>query len=376
MKTFQSEKLTFKEKVGQLFFIGIPGPELDPATVELLDVIRPGGICLFARNIKTPHQTRALLDSIRAVMPFEPFLSVDEEGGLVDRLRRILSPMPAAAKMRSADDAARLGKIIAEALRILGFNMDFAPVVDVIDPSRAAYNNGLHSRAFGSSEHDAAEFASRFLDELRVGGCLGCIKHFPGLGASKVDSHEELPLVDIAESELRERDLFPYRRILDSFGSGVMVMIGHAAYPNTDLQEKDQNGKLLPSSLSFNFVTDLLRKEFNFDGVAITDDLEMGAILKNYGIAEACVRAVNAGADQLAICADAGRITEGYYAVLEAAKSGHISEARIGESLVRIARAKNRLSAPPPFNAERLDALSKEIADFSVRLNHTSSEEI
>jgi beta-N-acetylhexosaminidase len=376
MKTFQSDRLTLEEKVGQLFFIGISGPELDPATLKLLDVVRPGGICLFARNIKTPDQTRTLLDSIRVSLPFEPFLSVDEEGGLVDRLRRILSPMPAAAKMRSADDAARLGKIIAEALRILGFNMDFAPVADVIDPLRAAYNNGLHSRAFGSSELDAAEFASRFLDELRVGGCLGCIKHFPGLGASKVDSHEELPLVDIPESELRERDLFPYRKILDAFGSGVAVMIGHAAYPNTDLQEKDQNGKLLPSSLSFNFVTDLLRKEFNFDGVAITDDLEMGAILKNYGIAEACIRAVNAGADQLAICADAGRITEGFYAVVEATKRGVISEGRIDESLARIARAKKDLNAPLPFDVERLHMLSIEIADLSARLNQTSTEEI
>ena len=118
-------ELTIEEKVGQLFFIGVPGAEIDAVTSELLSRARPGGVCLFARNIKSLPQTRELLDGLRGCLPREPFLSVDQEGGLVDRLRRVLAPMPAPAKLRTPEDAARLGALISEALRILGFNMDF-----------------------------------------------------------------------------------------------------------------------------------------------------------------------------------------------------------------------------------------------------------
>src|SRR5947208_3465057 len=122
--------LPLKQKVGQLFFIGIAGPELDDATRELLDEVTPGGVCLFSRNIKEVEQTRRLLDGVRSSLATIPFLSIDQEGGLVDRLRRIMTPMPPANKLRSAEEAAELGATIAETLLSLGFNMDFAPVVD------------------------------------------------------------------------------------------------------------------------------------------------------------------------------------------------------------------------------------------------------
>ena len=362
-------ELSIEEKVGQLFFVGISGAEIDPATSSFLSHINPGGVCLFARNIKSIEQTRALLEGLRDQLSIEPLLSVDEEGGLVDRLRRVLSPMPPPAKLRSAEDAARLGAIIAEALRILGFNMDFAPVVDVINQTRSSANNGLLSRAFGSSEAEVTEFSVRFLEELTGGGISGCVKHFPGLGASRVDSHEELPLVEIGNAELFERDIFPYPAVFEHFDGRVAVMVGHAAYPNTDLQETDQNGKLLPSSLSSNIVSSLLRKQLKFDGLVVTDDLEMGAILKNYGIAEACVMAINAGVDMVAICADESRIREGFESVLSSVKNGSISQSRLDESIARIERFRSQLSQPSPFDPERLGALSIEIADFSRQLN-------
>jgi beta-N-acetylhexosaminidase len=293
---------------------------------------------------------------------------VDQEGGLVDRLRRVLAPMPAPAKLRTAEDAARLGALISEALRILGFNMDFAPVVDVIDEQRSCVNNGLVSRASGKNEQDVVEFSGRFLDQLNTGGITGCVKHFPGLGASKVDSHEELPSVEIGSEELFERDLFPYRATFEHFGDSVAVMAGHAAYPNIDLQETDQNGKLLPSSLSFSIVTGLLRNQLNFNGLVISDDLEMGAILKNYGIADACVMAIDAGVDMLAICADADRIVEGYNTVLDTVKSGRIARTRLDESLERIERMRKQLRQPLPFDPDRLAAIADEIAEFNSQL--------
>src|SRR5580765_9102299 len=301
--------LSLEQKIGQLFFIGIAGSEIDAPTRELLDEVSPGGVCLFARNIKETQQTRNLLDGLREILP-TLLLSVDQEGGLVDRLRRIMTPMPAASRITNAAEAARLAEIITETLRILGFNMDFAPVVDVIDVERAKYSNGLFSRTFGGSKEEVITFAGEVLRVLQAGGITGCLKHFPGLAAARVDSHEELPTVDILESELIATDLFPYRELLKT-SDVPAIMVAHASFPHHRLQETDQNGKLLPSSLSYNFVTKLLRGELQFDGLVITDDLEMGAIVKNYGIGDACKMAVAAGVDMLAICVDPVSVREG-----------------------------------------------------------------
>lgn len=361
-------KLPVEQKIGQLFFIGIPGPELDDHTRSLLEKIRPGGVCLFARNIREAGQTRRLLDGIKETSNVVPFLSLDQEGGLVDRLRRLISPMPAANRIRTADAARHFGSLIAETIRILGFNSDFAPVVDVIDEARASVSNGLHSRAFGSDAAHSAELAAAFLQGLQSGGIIGCLKHFPGLGASKVDSHEELPLVPVLHDELDSTDLLPYKKLLNDGFKG-SVMVAHAAYPKLDLQETAQNGKLLPSSLSYNFVTKLLRQHVGFEGVVITDDLEMGAIVKNFGVGEACKKAILAGEDMLAICADAAAINEGYEAVSTAVRKGTIKESRLDESLARISQLKSKLAEPLPFDPDRLAALSGEITDFTSSLD-------
>lgn len=364
----QLRALPLKERIGQLFFIGIPGPEADEATRELLSEIAPGGVCLFARNIREAGQTRRLLDNIRGVSKVTPFLSIDQEGGLVDRLRRIMTPLPAAHKMRNAADAVRLAEIIAETLRILGFNMDFAPVVDVIDDERAKHTNGLFSREFGRSKEDVTAMAGAFLKTLQDSGIIGCLKHFPGLGAASVDSHEELPQVDVSEAELNEIDLFPYGELIAS-GEAKAVMAAHTAFPRIGLQEIDQSGKLLPSSLSNNFINTLLRGTLRFDGLAITDDLEMGAIVKNYGIGDACKMAVGAGIDMLAVCADPRAIREGHQAVWDAVSRGELSEDRIDESLVRIAALKEDIADPFEFDADRIGELSDEVAAFNEDLN-------
>lgn len=356
--------LSLEQKIGQLFFIGVPGAELDEQTSRLLAQVLPGGVCLFARNIREADQTRKLLEDVTSFLPIQPFLSVDQEGGLVDRLRRIMTPMPAASTVRTPDEAAQLGQIIAETLLLLGFNMDFAPVVDVIDEVRARNSNGLQSRAFGHDNRDVVDLASAFLEALQRKGIIGCLKHFPGLGASRVDSHEELPVVEIGEKELASIDLYPYRKML---ALAKTVMIAHASFPKSRLQETDKHGKLLPSSLSRNFVTTLLRDELQFDGLVITDDLEMGAIIKNYGIGDACKMAIDAGVDMLAICAGEDRIREGFAAVLSAVRSGEISEDRIDASLARIAGVKKLTMSPPAFDAERLSELSADISRFAAR---------
>jgi beta-N-acetylhexosaminidase len=359
--------LPLEQKIGQLFFIGLPGAELDDTARELLREISPAGICLFARNIREAVQTRKLLDDVRENLPVEPFLSLDQEGGLVDRLRRVVEPMPAANLLKTPEQAATLARITAQIVRILGFNMNFAPVVDVIDEKRAKFSNGLFSRTFGKSREEVFEFSRQYLKTLQKNGVLGSIKHFPGLGASEIDSHEELPAVNLRNEEFKSTDLYPYKEFFKAGGVHA-VMIAHAAFPNLDLQERDQNGKLLPTSLSFNFTTKLLRASLGFDGLALTDDLEMGAILKNYGIGDACKMAIKAGQDQLLICNDAGSIREGFQAVLEAVKSGEIAESRVDDSLQRIAAVKNLMQPPFDFEKDRLETLSNEISDLKAHL--------
>jgi beta-N-acetylhexosaminidase len=361
--------LGLAQKVGQLFFIGIEGASLDGATRDLLGEVSPGGICLFSRNIRDARQTRDLLDELRELLPVTPFLSVDQEGGSVDRLRRILTPMPAASTLRSVEDADRLGAIVGEALSILGFNMDFAPVVDVVDEDRGRYQNGILSRTFGDSKEDAIAFGGAFIKALGDHGIVGCLKHFPGLGASGVDSHDELPSIEIPEERLDLIDLFPYREWQRFHGSRFpAVMVAHAAFPGHTLQETDQNGKLLPSSLSYNFVTNLLRGNIGFDGLVITDDLEMGAIIKNFGVGEAGKMAINAGVDMLAICADPHAIRGGYSAVRTAAENGEINYERLDDSLRRVAVLKASIPAPVPFDAARLAELTDEVAAFNDEL--------
>ncbi|HMQ04012.1 MAG TPA: glycoside hydrolase family 3 N-terminal domain-containing protein [Pyrinomonadaceae bacterium] len=367
MKQIDPDELSLDEKAGQLFFIGLPGDTLDSSSKALIDEIKPGGICLFARNIRTTFQTSELLTDIRGRLSVEPFLSIDQEGGLVDRLRRILAPMPAASRFATANEAEEHADIIADALLRLGFNMDFAPVVDVVGPGREQFVNGIHSRAFGNSPDTVVEIAGRFLDRLQSRGVVGCLKHFPGLGASTVDSHEDLPVVEIGPDEFRSVDLYPYQRLI-SQGSVEVVMVAHAAYTALSLQERAQNGKLLPASLSFNFVTSLLRHELGFNGLVITDDLEMGAIMNNFGIGEAAVLALLAGNDMVCICADIDRMRDAHRSVIDALSIGRITTSRLNETLSRILKLKATLHTPTASEPASFDALVDRITDLSRRL--------
>lgn len=350
---------------GQHLLIGLPGPELDDSTEALLREIMPGGICLFSRNIREARQTRDLVDGIRELLPFEPILCIDQEGGRVDRLRKILTPMPEPGRIRSVEDVAELALIITRSIRLLGLNMTLAPVVDVLEHPRDSLNNGLVGRSFGSTKVETTQLAGRFLRTLNENGSQGCLKHFPGLGASRVDSHEELPVVDIRNDEFNDVDLYPYRKLMSS-GEVHAVMIAHAAFPNLGLQEIDQNGRLLPSSLSRNMVNGLLRSEMGFTGLILSDDLEMGAILKNYGINEASVMSLNAGVDMVAICADPDNIRRAYDAVAYDLESGMLDNAG---SALRIAEFRSRLASPLDFDTVEIDSLSSRIDSLCARLD-------
>jgi beta-N-acetylhexosaminidase len=366
--------LPLEQQIGQFLFIGLPGTELDADTRALIQEVRPGGIIIFGRNVAGPEQLRSLLDGVRELVPTPPLFGIDQEGGLVDRLRRIFTPMPAARTIRQHGDlaAARaLGRITGEVLRMLGFNLNFAPVMSIMTEDRDLLSNGLYSRSYGRSPGEVLGYTTVYMRGLQGTGMMGCLKHFPGIGAGEVDSHEEMPVVHLSHDDLIAQDLAPYIELFQRRDDRVRcVMVSHGGFPNIDIKEGVTGGLLEPASLNYNIVTTLLRKELGYKHLVVTDDLEMGAISRHCEIEDAVVRATKAGEDMLLICASPDKIRRGYSGLLAAAKSGRLPETRIKQSLDRIARTKAIVQPPLPLDLDRFKQLSDEVLELNSKLNY------
>jgi len=366
--------LPLDQQIGQFLFIGLPGTELDADTRALIEEVQPGGIIIFGRNVASPTQLRSLLDGVREMVSIPPLFGIDQEGGLVDRLRRIFTPMPAARTIRQHGDlaAARaLGRITGEVLRRLGFNMNFAPVMSIMTEDRDLLSNGLYSRSYGRSPGEVLGYTTVYMRGLQGTGCLGCLKHFPGIGAGEVDSHEEMPVVQLSHDDLIAQDLAPYIELFQRRDDRVRcVMVSHGGFPNIDIKEERTGGRLEPASLNYNIVTTLLREELGYKHLVVTDDLEMGAIARHCEIEDAVVRASLAGEDMLLICASPDKIRRGYQGLLEAAKRGRLRQERIQESLERIARTKTIIEPPLPLDFARFEQLSEETTKLNSKLNY------
>jgi beta-N-acetylhexosaminidase len=367
--------LPLEQQIGQFLFIGLPGTELDAETRALIEEVQPGGIIIFGRNVAGPEQLRSLLDSVREIVPTPPLVGIDQEGGLVDRLRRIFTPMPSARTIRQHGDlaAARaLGRITGEVLRMLGFNINFAPVMSIMTEDRDLLSNGLYSRSFGRSPGEVLGYTTVYMRGLQGTGCLGCLKHFPGIGAGEVDSHEEMPVVRLSHDDLIAQDLAPYIELFQRRDDRIRcVMVSHGGFPNIDIKEEVTGGLLEPASLNYNIVTRLLREELGYKHLVVTDDLEMGAIARHCEIEDAAVRAAKAGEDMLLICATPEKIRRGYQGLLQAAKNGRLSEERIKQSLDRIASTKAIAQPPLPLDLAHFQELSDEILGLNSKLNYT-----
>src|SRR6266852_4358582 len=374
MPSDQIFTLPFEQQIGQFFFIGLPGTELDAETRDLVEEIKPGGVILFGRNVESPEQVRGLLDGVRALLPIPPLCGVDQEGGLVDRLREIFPPMPSARAIRQHGDlsAARtLGRVTGNILRMLGFDINFAPVMSIITQARSQLTNGLYSRSFGRSPGEVLGYTTVYMRGLQATGCLGCLKHFPGIGAGAVDSHIEMPMVPLSRDDLLAQDLAPYIELFQRADDRVrVVMVSHGGFPNIDIKKGTTGGLVEPASISPRIVSKLLRKELRYKHLIVTDDLEMGAIAKQYEIEQATLKAFNAGEDMLLICATPETIRRGYRALLEAARKGHITERRMQGSLRRIAATKALAKPPLPLDLEKYDKLGNDIRELNERLEY------
>ncbi len=366
--------LSLEQQIGQFFYIGLPGTELDAETRSLLQEVQPGGVIIFGRNVAEPKQLRDLVDGVRELLPVPPLIGVDQEGGLVDRLRKIITPMPSARTIREHGDLAGargLGRITGEVLRILGFNMNFAPVMSIMTEERDLLSNGLYSRSFGRSPGEVLGYTTVYLRGLQETGMIGCLKHFPGIGAGEVDSHEEMPMVRLSHEDLVAQDLAPYIELFQRRDDRVRcVMVSHGGFPNVDIRKGMTGGLLEPASLSHNIVTNLLRKEMGYQHLVVTDDLEMGAIAKHCEIEAATVRAFMAGEDMMLICAHPDIIRRGYQSLLSVARDGKLPKDRVRGSLKRINSLKSIVKPPAPFDIERIKELSDEIATLNEKLNY------
>ena len=329
-KTLQS--MTLAEKVGQMVMFGFEGTELNNDVIYLLNEFHFGGVIFFDRNLVNAAQTRKLVDDITATANQKAplFFAIDEEGGLISRGQDFLEAAPSQEEIGLSGDislATTYAKHNAQILRDVGVNLNFAPVADV---------GSRDTRSFGDDAQTVAAFVEAAAQGYESENFLYTLKHFPGIGKSKIDPHQEVSDIDVDRETLDVEDLPPFVRIIRGHDhSKFMVMVGHLKYTALD--------PVNSASLSPTVMTELLRNELGYSGVIITDDLEMGAIKNNVDLATLGVKMIQAGGDIALVCHSYGSQQTVYNSILNAVKRGEISEERIDESVRRILKMKAHL---------------------------------
>jgi beta-N-acetylhexosaminidase len=339
------------DSVGQLILTGVAGKELDSKSAELFKRVQPGGFILFGRNIESATQLRKLIDDLRDLSEIEPIITIDQEGGRVSRLRLIGNEPPNAQQLRDRDDLdliRRHGDITGRLLRVFGFNLDLCPVLDISFDDNA--DNSLRGRCYGKTVEQVVRNASAFNDAMRGQGITSCGKHFPGYSAAKSDAHFELPKIDRTREELELNELAVFRQSVGKIDS---MMICHGWYPCFEFEKT-------PASLSRRIITDLLRGEMGFDGLIMTDDLDMGAILNEYGLEETIRLAIGAGNDLAMICHRIPEV-ENVHTILQT-----LPKDQIDRALSSVARFKGKLAPPNEFTEAAFRKIDNEIWDLRV----------
>ncbi len=337
------------DSVGQLIMTGVPGKELDAETARLFRRVQPGAFILFGRNLQSATQLRKLIDDLRDLSDIEPIITIDQEGGRVSRLRRIGNEPPNAQQLRDKNDIdliRRHGDITGRLLRLFGFNLDLCPVLDISFNDDA--ENSLHGRCYGKDVEQVVRNAGAFNEAMRGQGIASCGKHFPGYSAATSDAHFQLPRIDRTREELDLNELAVFRRFVRDVDS---MMICHAWYPCFEPQPT-------PATVSRRIVTELLRNEFGFDGLIMTDDLDMGAILSAYRLDDTIRLCLEAGNDIMMLCHRVPEI-ETVHRILGALPSDQIERAQ-----QHVGKFKKNLSPPQKFSESAFQEINREIADL------------
>jgi len=337
------------DTLGQLIMTGVPGKELDAETARLFRRVQPGAYILFGRNLESATQLRKLIDDLRDLSDIEPIITIDQEGGRVSRLRRIGQEPPNAQQLRNKNDIdliRRHGDITGRLLRLFGFNLDLCPVLDISFNDNA--ENSLYGRCYGKDVEQVVRNAGAFNEAMREQGIASCGKHFPGYSAATSDAHYQLPRIDRTREQLDHNELAVFRQFVRDVDS---MMICHGWYPCFESQPT-------PATVSRRIVTELLRNEFGFDGLVMTDDLDMGAILTGYRLDDTIRLSLEAGNDIMMICHRVPEI-ETVHRILGTLPSDQIERAQeyIGDF-------KKNLSPPYKFSESVFEEINREIADL------------
>jgi beta-N-acetylhexosaminidase len=366
----RSEVVATRMHIGQLLIIGFDGTEISSRLANLLKKIQPAGVILFVRNITGAEQTHTLLRECQKHVETPLFTCVDLEGGRVDRFRNVTGPAPSAADVFSTGDRRlfrKHGRVIGENCRALGFNVDFAPALDLaFEASRSV----MSSRSVSPDPKEVVKYAREFLRGLGDAGVFGCGKHFPGLGEANLDTHHELPSVEKPFKKLWEEDLVPYRIMRRELP---FVMISHAAFPAVT---KDRT----PASLSKKWITDVLRKKIGYRGLICSDDLEMGGVLAAAPIEQAAIGHIRAGGDLCLICHQEHFILRAHEAMIRDAERNRAFARRVQDSARRVLAFKKKhltrsRTATPA--AHRIEKLTRQLWEFDeeIRLAALDREE-
>lgn len=334
------ETLTLEQKVGQMIFAtpdsltGVGGADIaGTMTRDALERYPVGGVVYFSQNIRSESQIVEMVKKTQEYAGIPMFMGVDEEGGRVSRLSRVgvtdtLDPMATYGAAGDVEAVKSLGQSLGAQLLVAGFNLDFAPVADVITNEE---NTEIGDRSFSKDPQVAAKMVAAMTQGLQDSGVSACLKHFPGHGSTSADSHTGASLSNRTLDELRATELIPFKAGIEADVG--MVMISHMSLPQV-------TGEEIPCDLSYEVVTELLRQELGYEGVIITDSHEMASITAYYGCAEAAIKAIAAGCD---IVLMPKSISEAYNGILNAIKDGTLTEERINESVLRILALKYEL---------------------------------
>jgi len=344
----------------QILGIGLTGKSLTDLERRILGEITPYAVVLFGRNIGEADETRELIREVKAISQRPPLMMIDEEGGRVDRLRHLLPGLPSAEAFAEGDQPAEMaawgGRLIGMALRWLDIEVDLAPVVDVrgeVSPK------GLERRTFSDDPETVVELAGAFLRGLHASGTASCLKHYPGIGTGSADPHYGATVIDVSLQELIDRDLIPFARLGDEAGA---IMIGHGCYPQLDDAD-------LPASLSRRITTQLLRETTGFDGLAVSDDMEMHAVSDLGSYESISERAFLAGNDVIMFASHIERVGDVQQFLKRKVGAGASFQARYEDATRRCDRYRDhvaaiRAAAPPP--AATFDEILDEAARFTA----------
>jgi beta-N-acetylhexosaminidase len=348
-------KLT--SKIGQLLMVGFQGTTPSKEIQDFIKRHHIGGVILFARNIKDPTQCGKLTEGLQKLSTDAPLLiAVDQEGGRVSRLAPPFTQFPSARTLGQADSVTltySYAEAMAKELLAVGINMNFAPVLDVDTNPK---NPIIGDRSFGSSPTLVSKHGLAMIVGMYDQRVIACGKHFPGHGDTASDSHETLPVVNHPISRLADLELKPFIHAVENRLS--CIMTAHVRY--SQLDDK------VPASLSKKIISQLLRKTIQFEGVVVTDDLEMKGITDGFSVPEAAVKAVQAGSDLILVCHSPEQQTAVLEALVHAVENGAISEARLTESLNRILRLKESFllprRSPHPKQAKQVIGCDSHVA--------------